>query len=88
MPYWYNSKKATSTWYDPVCLVLTSLILAGIDSTTENTVKEWQPHGGSSSDWLRIKLKGTERKAKSHLMYLNRITKKVQKQDPILALRG
>ena len=80
MPYWYNAKVEKSTWDSPT-LILTSLIMNGIESDQSTIVIDWD--GIEGTPFTQINVKCGPKKNDIKKLYLHRVNKQIFKHNPM-----
>ena len=71
-PYWHNRKLSKSTWDSPT-LVLTSLLMNGIESDSSTRVAEWL--GIEGTPFIHIVMQTGSKKDVVKDLFLHRLTK-------------
>jgi hypothetical protein len=84
-PYWHNQKLQKSTWDSPT-LILSSLIMNGIESDDQHFVQEWE--GIEGTPFVKILVKTGPKKKDHKYLYLHRFTKQVFSHNPLETIQA
>ena len=79
MPFWFNKRLNKSTWDNPL-LIVTSLVMNGIETDQSNQVEDWE--GIDATPFTKIKMIGNKKKEVKYY-YLHRNSKRVFKDNPL-----